>query len=185
VRAMLAREAPTVSEAPWRWTGTSGLAALAASVVLALLTMPFLGRTPPRREAPLGSVRTVREVVVVDGVCDRAGLTLGEQRACSDPRHLNALKCSDGGYWSVLLTDGRLRALALDREVRGRRLVVDGEFYPTIRSVRIESWRDHDVPEGARVPRVVLEGEDLATLVSSGRRFVAPRLRRRDESLRT
>ncbi len=193
VRAILAREAPTVREAPWRWVRTSGLAALAASVVLALVALPFVGGTSDRRAVPPGTLRTVREAVVVDGVCDRAGLTLEQQRACPDSRHLNALKCPDGRYWSVLLTDGRLRTLVLDPEVRGRRLVVEGEFYPAIMSVRVERWRDRDAADGVQAPailgvppqaRVVPRGEDLATLPLSARREATPRARRRDGSLR-
>lgn len=148
VRAALAREAPTVRESPWRWARATGFAAAAASLVLVLLVLPLVGSGPGRRLGSAGPVWLVREAVVVDTVCDGAGLSLEQQRACRDEAHLNGLRCPDGRTWAVVLTDGRLRALVLDPELRGRRLVVEGEFHPASGSVRVERWSEVEAPVG-------------------------------------
>jgi anti-sigma factor (TIGR02949 family) len=148
VRAALEREAPTVREAPWRWAFSSGTAAAAASVLLALLVLPFVGGGPAGGPAEAGPVRLVREAVVVDNVCDREGLSYAEQRACWNEDHLNGLRCKDGRTWAIVLTDGGFRSLVFDRELRGRRLLVEGEFHSASGSVRIVRWKEVGASEG-------------------------------------
>jgi hypothetical protein len=83
-------------------------------------------------------------VTVVDHDCARAGRTFDQQRKCRMPHHLNALLARDGKYWSISLDREIYKMLLLDPELRGHRLMVDGDLYSAIRTLRIREYRDLD-----------------------------------------
>ncbi len=134
IRASLAAEA-----APRRagaWFLRPWLAATAAAALLVLLLLPGLGE--PLEPLPGSGERQVvrgQVVVVVDRQCDSAGRSLEQQRHCKHRLHVNALKLPDGKYWNLSTgqTDGR--EIILDRGMRGRRLAVDGDLFPLIRTL--------------------------------------------------
>lgn len=185
VQAALAREAPTVRESPWRWARATGSAAAAAAILLALLVLPLVGSGPARPPGSAGPAWLVREAVVVDAVCDGAGLSFERQRACRDEGHLNGLRCADGRTWAVVLTDGKLRTLVLDPRLRGRRLVIEGEFHPASGSVRVARWSEIERPVRSREEAGRGRRASLATLrfsVRPGPRGAAWRLDERPRS---
>ncbi|MCP3978705.1 MAG: hypothetical protein GY716_05145 [bacterium] len=140
VRAALDSEA--LRRRPRGWLGSPGLAAAAASVVLAVVLLLGLGGELSPVEA--GAIPVEREVMVVDLDCDRAGKPVRQQRKCMHRRHLNALKLRDGTYWHPALDDSAYRGLAFDRDMRGHRLLVSGKLYPAIGTVRVERARELD-----------------------------------------
>jgi hypothetical protein len=128
---------------PWAgpWWSAPWLTAAAASGLIGFVLWFGIGQLTPA-SVP-GAVRTIeREVTVVDEACDRLGRTLAEQRACTDRHHVNALRLADGSYWTIGLVDEPSRALALDREHRGRRLLVEGDLYERPRILHLERVRD-------------------------------------------
>jgi hypothetical protein len=138
VRAALRREAldpPSPS-----WHRTSWVAAAAAAVILALFLVPPLFRPPAGGWSPAGGVVQVvgLEVMVVDLDCDRAGMSLEAQRNCKAPYHVNALKTADGRYWHISPDHEEYGRLIADPAMRGTRLVVDGDYYPGINTLRIK-----------------------------------------------
>lgn len=141
IRAALREEAPDPA-AP-AWYGRPWLAAAAAALVLALLLVPGLGRPLEGRFSPVGGVLQVTgaEVMVVDLDCDRAGMLVQDQQRCGDPHHLNALKTTDGRYWHISPDHRDYGRLVTDPRMRGRRLVVDGDYYPGINTLRIKLSR--------------------------------------------
>ncbi|HKQ60900.1 MAG TPA: hypothetical protein VJS92_06395, partial [Candidatus Polarisedimenticolaceae bacterium] len=82
------------------------------------------------------SLQVVREAVLVDEQCDRAGHGYAEQRRCHDPRHANALRVAPGVYWRIA---GALRD---DVSGRGRRLHVEGELDRGSRTLRLTAFRE-------------------------------------------
>jgi anti-sigma factor (TIGR02949 family) len=144
IRARLAAEPAVPAERPsGAPRGTVAAALLAASVVVALLTVPALlrsGSIAPVERA--GMERVVREATVVDLVCDEGGLGIDAQRACRAPGHINALKLAGGAYWGILEDGAQSRALANSPENRGRKVTVEGTYYPAIQSIAISSIRD-------------------------------------------
>lgn len=137
IRAALREEAPDPA-AP-AWYRTPWFAAAAAAVLLALLLVPGLGRPLDGGWSPAGGVVQVEgmEVMVVDLDCDRAGMSVEYQRRCADRHHVNALKTADGRYWHISPDHKEYGKLIADPEMRGRRLVVDGDYYPGINTLRI------------------------------------------------
>ena len=126
------RQARQSSRPGLDWVRRPWFAALAASVLLALLLIPT---------ADLGSSslsRVTRVVTVVDFDCDKAGRSLGQQRVCTHPRHLNALKLDDGRYWQISLDHEVGRELTTDRTIRGSRMRVEGWFYERIRTLQVD-----------------------------------------------
>ena len=87
-------------------------------------------------------------------LADRAGRSLGQQRACTHPRHLNALKLDDGRYWQISLDHEVGRELTTDRAIRGSRMRVEGWFYERIRTLQV----DRADPVGAEVVRLSFSG---------------------------
>lgn len=128
-RASARRSLPAWLAAPW-------LVPAAAALLLAAVLIPVL----PRRT---DVVRVVREVTVVDLACERAGRTIEQQRLCDEPGHSNALKIGPDEYWKVGLDHEVGRSLAADREMRGHRLRVEGEFYPGLDSIELTGMTDH------------------------------------------
>ncbi len=114
------------------WLRQPWFAALAASLLLALLVIPANDFGTPV------STRVSRVVTVVDFDCDSAGLPVDRQRLCTHPRHLNALKLDGGGHWHVSLDDAAGRNLSTDRSLRGSRLRVEGLLYERIRTLHVE-----------------------------------------------
>lgn len=148
LRAELAKQAGE-SSAVLGWLRTPWFAALASSLILAILLIPF-GAAPDRS----AHERVDELVTVVDRECDRMGAALADQRGCRHPRHLNALKRSDGSYWSVSL-DGELgREMITDPEMRGHRLRVEGLLFPRIETLKIDSLDDLGQQNGALVSRL-------------------------------
>jgi anti-sigma factor (TIGR02949 family) len=137
-----------LAEADARHTGGSWLmrpwfAAVAASALLALLLFPGTGG-PGAGVGPTMLAVSGQLVTVVDHDCARAGRTLEEQRKCRMPHHLNALLARDGKYWNLSLDREINKMLMLDPEMRGHRLMVDGDLYSAIRTLRIREYRDLD-----------------------------------------
>ena len=140
VRAGLV-EAASSSRRP-AWRRPAAVAALAASIVLALaVPMALRGR---RAAAPrtAGLEQVAREATVVDLVCDQHGVPLEGQRACRQPGHVNALKLDQGAYWGIVAGNDASRDLAENPAHRGRRVEVSGAYYPAIQSIAIASVRD-------------------------------------------
>jgi len=109
------------------------LVPVAAALLLVVLLVPGLPRLA-------GVLDVEREVVVVDIDCEFAGKSLAQQRLCKHPHHLNALRVTDGSYWNVGLGDETGRLIAADRELRGVRLKVRGDFYSQIRTLHVDSY---------------------------------------------
>jgi hypothetical protein len=130
------------------WLTTPGASALAATALLAALLVPQLidmGSGTP--EALVGSkLRVVRPVTIVDHECDAAGRSLAEQRDCRNARHLNVLKVADGTYWNVNLDHPSAHDIVLQPSQRGRRIVVEADFYPELHTVRLIGIRDPAPP---------------------------------------
>jgi anti-sigma factor (TIGR02949 family) len=142
VRAALRAEAPDPSRIPWY--RTSWFAATAAALLLVVILIPSLSSGPGFSGlAPVGEVIAIsgEEVVVVDLDCDRAGMDLRYQRDCNHPDHVNALKTADGRYWHISPDQEAYGRLIHDLEVRGRKLVVDGQYYPAINTLHIDRSR--------------------------------------------
>jgi anti-sigma factor RsiW len=137
VRAALAREAP--DPAPSAWYRGPWLAAAAAALLLALLLVPGLGRPREGGWSPAAGVVPVTgvEVMIVDLECDRAGMSIEQQRNCRARHHINALKTADGRYWHISPDQADYGKMIADPQIRGRRLVVDGDYYPGINTLRI------------------------------------------------
>jgi mycothiol system anti-sigma-R factor len=140
VREALARESEQARprrarRKAMRWA----LAFAAASVAFAAVAYSILERL----QAPVpetGARHVVRVATVVDEECDRAGHTAEEQRRCGKGSHLNALKLADGSYWSLSLDDPRGRELVADAALRGRRILVEGDYYGPIRTLHVTRW---------------------------------------------
>ena len=103
---------------------------------------PKLLAIRPARTRPAGVVHVDREVTVVDLRCDRAGLALHRQKSCRDPNHLNALRIGPDQYWSISLDQDSGRDLAVDHEMRGHVLRVEGDLYTGIRTLHLSGFTD-------------------------------------------
>jgi len=114
------------------WIRRPWFAAMAASILLALLVIP----THNLDSSSL--VRVTQLVTVVDFACDNAGRSYGQQRQCTHPKHLNALKLDDGGYWRISLDHEVGRELTTDRAIRGTRMRVEGWLYERIRTLQVD-----------------------------------------------
>ena len=151
IRASLEREAGAPSGSRTGWLRAPWFAAVAASLLLAVLIVPDL------RTSGLGSLRPERpgdgepgqharyvedDVMVVDPDCDRWGRSIAAQRKCRLHRHLNALKLADGTYWNISLDRPDYRDLLTDPAMRGLRLHVAGDYYPRLRTLQVHSARE-------------------------------------------
>ena len=141
VRASLKQAA--LAPAAAAWFRTPWFAAVAASLLLVALIVPW----PDGGDVvSTGEVEAIaiaaREVLVVDRACDGARRNLLQQRNCERRNHTNALKVSDGSYWSFTLERETHRRLLIDPEMRGHRLVVYGNYYPEIRTLDIAQFED-------------------------------------------
>ena len=125
------RQAGRPSRPGLDWIRKPWFAALAASVLLALLVIPShnLESSSP--------VRVTRVATVVDFDCDNAGASFEQQRQCTHPKHLNALKLDEGGYWQISLDHAVGRDLITERSNRGTRMRVEGWFYERIRTLQV------------------------------------------------
>lgn len=133
IRAALREQAAPVARVPWY--RASWFAATAAAVLLMAALVPSLVISPPEGDTP--GLPIHEEVMVVDLDCDQAGYGLAAQRGCTHPYHINALKRADGSYWSISAEEADFRYLLLDRDVRGRQLMVRGRLYPDNHTVRL------------------------------------------------
>jgi len=125
------------------WLRRPWFAALTASVLLALLVIPSFSL-----EAP-SPTRVNRVVTVVDFDCDNAGLAVAQQRLCTHPKHLNALRLDDGGYWQISLDHAAGRELITDRTIRGARMRVEGWFFERIRTLQVERAEEVGIAEAS------------------------------------
>lgn len=135
------REALENQAAPRRspgWLRTPWLVPAAAALLLAVLLIPAM---PPWA----GVMHVEREVTVVDIDCEGAGRTLEEQRRCTHPHHLNALKVGPDQYWNVSLQQEAGRRLVTDREMRGHRILVTGDLYTSSRTLHVTGFADQDL----------------------------------------
>lgn len=134
VRASLRAQGERATGLPW--FRTPWFAASAAALLLMAVLVPSL--IGDREDAPAGAGVTVQEeVVVVDRDCDKAGRSVEDQRRCTHPLHINALKLAEGSYWTISPDQTDFRYLLLDRGVRGRKLVVRGELYRDAETIRL------------------------------------------------
>jgi mycothiol system anti-sigma-R factor len=141
IRAALRAEAP--SPRRLAWYRSPWFAAAAAVVLLVLLIVPTLdGPWLDPRDGAAGAVQIAsRELVLVDLECDRAGRTLEQQRRCNHPHHVNALKTAEGNYWNISPDQTGYGRLVHDPELRGRRMMIDGVYYPGINTLHIDESR--------------------------------------------
>jgi anti-sigma factor (TIGR02949 family) len=116
------------------WSGIPWLLPAAAALLLVLVIVPAM--------PSWGVAQVDGEAVVVDLDCEAAGYTLRQQRQCTHPRHLNALKLDSGTYWNISIDDELGRDLVVDREMRGHRLRVVGELYTGIRTLHLTDVQD-------------------------------------------
>ena len=101
-------------------------------------------RTPSSGFLPFsgGPVDLRADVTLVDLDCDRAGKTHADQRRCMHPRHLNAVKMDDGRYWMIHADRQTNRDLLFDREARGHRMRIRGNFHVATQTVDLVRVRD-------------------------------------------
>lgn len=144
VREALRREAPERPPGLGSLFRRPAVGVAAAALALALLLGPALLSTPAGAPAAGQVVRVVRTATVVDLQCDRLGRSMSEQIRCRHPRHFNALKVADGQYWTLSLGQEGVRDLVLDPGRRGRRLIVRGDFYPALSTLRVAEIREAD-----------------------------------------
>lgn len=138
VRAALAAQAPSSRGLPW--FRRSWVAAAAAAVLLAVLLFP--GPGSGRLYGDPEEIIKVRgqRVMVVDRDCDSSGRSIRQQKNCRHPKHLNALKVESGRYWNLSLDQESGREILLDPRLRGKRLVVDGDLFTGIRTLRMSRF---------------------------------------------
>lgn len=130
----------TASSEHVEWYRRPWFAAAAAAVLLAALILPGLG-DPGYQPGPQGAVLIEgREVLVVDRECDRAGRSMDQQRRCTHPLHVNALKLAGGNYWNLAADEEAARQMLLDRDLRGSRLVVSGQYYPGLHTLHVTGY---------------------------------------------
>lgn len=141
VRAALRAES---AQAPsgFAWLRRPWVAATAAAVLLTVLLIPGIDDLRPQRVDAAAVMRVAQEVVVVDLDCARAGRTLEQQRGCGHRRHLNALRTDDGTYWNISQDHPASRELLLDRDMRGHRIRVEGDYFPGIHTVLLSHHQD-------------------------------------------
>jgi hypothetical protein len=142
VRAALREQASPQARVPW--FRAPWFAATAAAVMLMAVLVPSLLVDSPADGGDSG-VPVHEQVTVVDLDCDQAGYSLDDQRGCAHPHHINALKRADGSYWSISGEEAEFRYLLLDRDVRGRQVVVRGRLYPENHTVRLTAVETLDV----------------------------------------
>jgi hypothetical protein len=123
------------------WLRAPWLVPAAAALLLAVVMTPQMTR-------PDGVVHVEREVTVVDIDCETAGRSVQDQRACTHPHHLNALRVGSDRYWNVSLDGDLGRRLAADRDMRGHRLSVVGDLYTHSRTLRLASFTVDDLEHG-------------------------------------
>jgi anti-sigma factor (TIGR02949 family) len=152
-RVGAALRAEASPQAPASWFRAPWLAAAAASILLTLLLLPgLLGVGGSGWRSLAGPVHVQRQVTVVDFDCDRAGRTMDQQRDCTHPHHLNALKVGPDRYWNVSLDHPVARALVVEQEMRGHLLQVEGELYAGIETLRLTDFTDLGIPEQSSDP---------------------------------
>ena len=128
---------------PLSWYRRPWFATAAASLLLAVLLVPGVGRETPSMLPPGELFDVASELVtVVDHDCDRAGRNLEQQKGCRANHHLNVLKTAQGRYWHINLDRDSHRRLLVDPELRGHRLKVDGKYYPRIRTLQMTHFED-------------------------------------------
>lgn len=133
------RQAGPSSRPRLDWIRRPWFVALAASMLLAVLVIPS-------RNIEMSSpVRVTRVVTVVDFDCDNAGRSFEQQRQCARPKHLNALKLDEGGYWQVSLDHEIGRKLITGRGLRGTRMRVEGLLYEGIRTLQVDRAEEADL----------------------------------------
>lgn len=160
VRAALHEEASPLRER--NWIKAPWVAAMAASVVLAIILIPAVSDVT-RRGLFSDVVEVEHRATIVDLVCDQAGYTLEQQRACLHPRHVNALKLGGDTYWNVSLDQRAGRQLATDREMRGHVLLVEGALHTGIRTLQVTGYSDLglETNQSRAGPRPGLAGHSL------------------------
>lgn len=124
------------------WLRRPWVAATAAAVILTVLLIPGIDDLRPQPPTAAAVRQVAREVIVVDLDCDRAGHTLEQQRGCRNRRHLNALRTDEGVYWNISQDHPASRDLLLDREMRGHRIRVEGDYFPAIHTVLLSHHQD-------------------------------------------
>lgn len=140
IRAALQQQSVSVRGSS-AWFRAPWFAAAAASLLLALLLVPWTD-SPFDAGQSTPVLQVEEEVTVVDQECDRAGLSYPQQRGCRNDRHLNALKLRDGTYWNIGLDKETSRDLLLDAHMRGHRMLVRGDLYPAIRTLKLSGVWD-------------------------------------------
>lgn len=142
-RVQVALDAQTAA-APRRRLRSGGWIALsvaAATVAAAAFLAPLASRRGGETAGVEAGRHVVRSAMVVDEDCDRAGVPVASQRDCRQPSHLNVLRMADGAYWSLSLDVPEARAIVADAALRGRTVMVEGDLYPSIRTLRLTRWR--------------------------------------------
>jgi anti-sigma factor (TIGR02949 family) len=141
IRAELERSAPAGGVGLLSRLWSPSVVAAAATLVLALLIGPTLPKTGFAGVAAGEVVRVMRAATIVDLQCDRAGKSLEFQLRCRHERHFNALRVADGQYWNLNLSQLQARDIVLDPGRRGERVVVEGDYYPRLQTLRVKAIR--------------------------------------------
>jgi mycothiol system anti-sigma-R factor len=144
IRDSLRAESASSSTGWISWLTTPGASAVAATALLAALLVPLTidSSGDAAGELSASKLRVVRPATIVDHDCGAAGRTFAEQLDCRNARHLNVLRVADGTYWNVNLDHPAARDIVLQPSQRGRRIVVEADFYPELHAVRLIRVRD-------------------------------------------
>lgn len=149
VRSALERDA--VPATIWHWLHAPWFMPAAAALVLALVLIPAL----PAWDSLGGVVLVEREVTVVDYTCDRAGVSLSQQRQCPLVHHLNALKVGPDDYWILTADQVEASKLMVDPEMRGHRLLVEGELDTRNHTLKLARFADRGEVIASALPAAV------------------------------
>lgn len=117
----------------------------AATLVLALVLGALLSGRGPEALRAGEVVRVERAATIVDLHCDRAGMSLEYQLRCRHPAHFNALRVADGQYWNLSLDQESAQEIVMDRARRGERVMVAGDYYPALGTLRIRTIRPREL----------------------------------------
>jgi hypothetical protein len=137
VRSALLEHREIAPEASRKFSARTVWSLAAAVAFLALLPFTAMMLARGAKADPDVPVHVVQAAQLVDEDCDRAGHSIEAQRQCRTSSHLNAWKLDDGSYWSLSTEDAMARTLVSDAAQRGRRFVVEGDYYPKIRTIHL------------------------------------------------
>ena len=114
--------------------------AVAASVLLVLLLAPLAETLSPgllrRAVATLWGEHSEQRIagVLVCVECEKAGVSLDQQRFCHEESHHTGVRVDAKGVWNLVVNDASLPVLS-DPGNRGSQVVLEGRFLDDIRYI--------------------------------------------------